>query len=187
MEWSGWRGFIFPGRGGGPGQIYGYRVHGPWRPEQGLRFDGRNLLLDPYSLAVVTPPGYERQAGLSSGDGLATAMKSVVADPTLYDWEGDAPLGRPRRETVVYELHVRGFTLHPSSGVAPERAGTYAGLIEKIPYLQDLGITAVELLPVFQFDRLDAPVGRTNDWGYSPISLFAPPLLGKLKHRGSGA
>jgi glycogen operon protein len=158
-------------------------VHGPWRPEQGLRFDGRNLLLDPYSLAVVTPPGYERQAGRSSSDGLATAMKSVVADPTLYDWEGDAPLRRPRRETVVYELHVRGFTCHPSSGVAPERAGTYAGLIEKIPYLQDLGITAVELLPVFQFDRLDAPVGRTNDWGYSPISLFAPPLLGKLKHR----
>jgi glycogen operon protein len=158
----------------GPGQIYGYRVHGPWRPDQGLRFDGRNLLLDPYSLAVVTPPGYERQAGRSSGDGLATAMKSVVADPTLYDWEGDAPLRRPRRETVVYELHVRGFTCHPSSGVAPERAGTYSGLIEKIPYLQDLGITAVELLPVFQFDRLDAPEGRTNYWGYSPISLFAP-------------
>ena len=161
----------------GPGQIYGYRVHGPWRPDQGLRFDGGNLLLDPYSLAVLTPPGYKRLAGRSSGGGLATAMKSVVADPSLYDWEGDKPLGRPRRETVVYELHVRGFTRHPSSGVAPELAGTYAGLIEKIPYLQDLGITAVELLPVFQFDPLDAPEGRTNYWGYSPISLFAP-------HRG---
>ncbi|MCT0212523.1 MULTISPECIES: glycogen debranching protein GlgX [unclassified Synechococcus] len=158
----------------GHGQIYGYRVHGPWQPEQGLRFDGRNLLLDPYGHAVVTPPGYERQAGRSSGSGLATAMKSVVADPSLYDWEGDAPLRRPGRETVVYELHVRGFTRHPSSGVAAERAGTYAGLIEKIPYLQELGITAVELLPVFQFDRLDAPEGHTNYWGYSPISLFAP-------------
>jgi len=157
-----------------PGQIYGYRVHGPWRPEQGLRFDGSNLLLDPYGLGVVTPPGYERLEGRSSAAGLATAMKSVVADPTLYDWEGDVPLRRHRRETVVYELHVRGFTRHPSSGVAPELAGTYAGLIGKIPYLQDLGITAVELLPVFQFDRLDAPEGHTNYWGYSPVSLFAP-------------
>jgi len=157
-----------------PGQIYGYRVHGPWQPERGLRFDGRNLLLDPYGLSVVTPPGYLRCNGPSSGEGLATAMKSVVVDPTLYDWEDDQPLRRHRRETVVYELHVRGFTRHPSSGVAPERAGTYAGLIEKIPYLQDLGITAVELLPVFQFDPLDAPPGRTNYWGYSPISLFAP-------------
>lgn len=158
----------------GPGQIYGYRAHGPWRPEQGLRFDGRNLLLDPYSLAVVTPPGYGRHIGRSSGDGLATAMKSVVANPTLYDWQGDEPLRRPRRETVIYELHVRGFTRHPSSGVAPERAGTYAGLIEKIPYLQELGITAVELLPIFQFDPFDAPEGKTNYWGYSPVSLFAP-------------
>jgi glycogen operon protein len=161
----------------GPGQIYGYRVHGPWRPEQGLRFDSSNLLLDPYCLAVVTPPGYERHPGRSSGDGMATAMKSVVANPTLYDWEGDTPLRRPRRETVIYELHVRGFTRHPSSGVASERAGTFAGLIEKIPYLQELGITAVELLPVFQFDPLDAPDGMTNYWGYSPVSVFAP-------HRG---
>ncbi len=158
----------------GPGQIYGYRVHGPWQPEHGLRFDGRNLLLDPYGLAVVTPPGASSQGGRSSAGDLATAMKSVVADPTLYDWGDDQPLRRPRRETVVYELHVRGFTCHPSSGVAAERAGTYAGLIEKIPYLQDLGITAVELMPVFQFDPLDAPPGRTNYWGYSPISLFAP-------------
>jgi glycogen operon protein len=75
---------------------------------------------------------------------------------------------------VIYELHVRGFTRHPSSGVAPGRAGTYAGLIEKIPYLRDLGVTAVELLPVFQFDALDAPGGRVNYWGYSPVSFFAP-------------
>ncbi len=158
----------------GAGQIYGYRVHGPWQPEQGLRFDAGNLLLDPYGLAVVTPPGYARHQGRSSGNGLATAMKSVVADPSLYDWEGDLPLQRPRRETVIYELHVRGFTRHPSSGVDPARAGTYAGLIDKIPYLRDLGITAVELLPVFAFDPLDAPPGKTNYWGYSPVSLFAP-------------
>ncbi len=159
----------------GAGQIYGYRVHGPWDPARGLRFDARNLLLDPYGLAVVTPPGYRRRQGRSSGgEDFAGAMKSVVVDPSAYDWEGDRPLRRPRRETVIYELHVRGFTRHPSSGVAAERAGTYAGLIEKIPYLRDLGVTAVELLPVFAFDPLDAPPGRTNYWGYAPISLFAP-------------
>ncbi|MEB3321487.1 MAG: glycogen debranching protein GlgX, partial [Synechococcaceae cyanobacterium] len=159
----------------GAGQIYGYRVHGPWDPARGLRFDARNLLLDPYGLAVVTPPGYRRRQGRSSGgEDFAGAMKSVVVDPSDYDWEGDRPLRRPRRETVIYELHVRGFTRHPSSGVAPGRAGTYAGLIEKIPYLKDLGVTAVELLPVFAFDVLDAPPGKTNYWGYAPISLFAP-------------
>ena len=84
-------------------------------------------------------------------------MKSVVADPGRYDWEGDLPLKRPFAETVIYELHVRGFTRHPSSGIASVKRGTYAGLIEKIPYLKDLGITAVELLPVFQFDPQDAP------------------------------
>ena len=101
-------------------------------------------------------------------------MKSVVADPGAYDWEGDRPLNRPFAETVIYELHVRGFTRHPSSGVAPGKAGTYAGLIDKIPYLEDLGITAVELLPVFQFDPQDAPPGRVNYWGYQPVSFFAP-------------
>ncbi len=101
-------------------------------------------------------------------------MKSVVVDPNVYDWEGDAPLRRAFVNTVIYEMHVAGFTRHPSSGVAAERRGTYAGMIEKIPYLQDLGITAVELLPVFQFDRQDSPPGLVNYWGYSPVSFFAP-------------
>ncbi len=79
-------------------------------------------------------------------------MKSVVADPRNYDWEGDALVRRPWAETIIYEMHVAGFTRHASSGVEPAKRGTYAGLIEKIPYLQDLGVTAVELLPVFQFD-----------------------------------
>jgi glycogen operon protein len=101
-------------------------------------------------------------------------MKSVVVDLTDYDWEGDSPIGRPLTETVVYEAHLRGFTAHPSSGVDPRRRGTYAGFIERIPYLADLGVTAVELLPVFQFDALDAPGGRPNYWGYQPVSFFAP-------------
>ena len=155
-----------------PGQIYGYRAQGPFAPERGFRFDGEKVLLDPYGLVVAVPE--DRQAATQPGDNAAVAMKSVVADPGHYDWEGDLPLSRPFAETVIYELHVRGFTRHPSSGVASRRSGTYAGLIEKIPYLKDLGITAVELLPVFQFDPQDAPEGRVNYWGYQPVSFFAP-------------
>ena len=101
-------------------------------------------------------------------------MKSVVVDTSAYDWEGDRPLGRSWHETVIYEAHVRGFTADPSSGLAPDVRGTYAGFIEKIPYLADLGITAVELMPVFAFDRLAAPTGLVNYWGYQPVSFFAP-------------
>ncbi len=158
----------------GPGQVYAYRAQGPFTPERGFRFDGEKVLLDPYGLAVAVPPGYDRGAARRFGDNAAVAMKSVVADPGRYDWEGDVPLKRPFVGTVIYELHVLGFTRHPSSGVAPERSGTFAGLVEKIPYLRDLGITAVELLPVFQFDPQDAPEGRVNYWGYQPISFFVP-------------
>src|SRR5262249_12760844 len=104
----------------------------------------------------------------------ATAMKSVVVDPSAYDWEGDTPPRTPVDRTIVYKLHVRGFTRHPSSGVAEATRGTYRGLCEKIPYLQALGITAVELLPIFQFDSQDAPPGLINYWRSSPVSLFAP-------------
>jgi isoamylase len=157
-----------------PGQVYAYRAHGPFAPSRGLRFDADKLLLDPYGLAVAVPETYDRWAAARPGDNAATAMKSVVADPDIYDWEGDLPLRRPFAETVIYELHVGGFTRHPSSGVASAKRGTYAGLIEKIPYLKDLGVTALELLPVFQFDPQDAPAGRVNYWGYQPVSFFAP-------------
>jgi len=156
------------------GQLYGYRVHGPQAPERGLRFDPAKTLLDPYGRGVVVPPGYDRFAAGQPGDNAATAMKSVVVDTSAYDWEGDAPLARPSARTVIYEMHVRGFTQNPNSGVANAKRGTYAGLIEKIPYLQQLGVTAVELLPVFQFDAQDCPPGKVNYWGYAPISFFAP-------------
>jgi glycogen operon protein len=156
------------------GQLYGYRVHGPSDPARGMRFDPTKVLLDPYGRGVVVPRKYSREDAARAGDSAATAMKSVVVDPTTYDWEGDEPLHHPSSRTIIYEMHVRGFTQHPSSGVAEHKRGTYAGLIEKIPYLQDLGITAVELLPVFQFDAQDAPPGRINYWGYAPISFFAP-------------
>ena len=156
------------------GQLYAYRVHGAFDPAKGIRFDPEKLLLDPYGRGVVVPRNYTRGTARQKGDNAATAMKSVVVDPHTYDWEGDTPLANPSSRTVVYEMHVRGFTRHPSSGVAENRRGTYAGLIEKIPYLRDLGITAVELLPVFQFDPQDCPVGLVNYWGYAPVSFFAP-------------
>ena len=156
------------------GQLYAYRVRGPFEPEQGLRFDADKVLLDPYGGCIAKPAGYSRDAARKPGDNAATAMKSVVVDLDAYDWEGDVPLRRPFAKSVIYELHVGGFTKHPSSGVADAKRGTYAGLIEKIPYLQELGITAVELLPVYAFDEQDGPPGLCNYWGYSPISFFAP-------------
>ncbi|HQE94157.1 MAG TPA: glycogen debranching protein GlgX [Anaerolineae bacterium] len=166
-----WHAFV---RGIGPGQLYGYRVHGPFAPEKGLRFDGTKVLLDPYTRAVAIGANYDREAAKRPGDNAAHALKSVVVDPHLYDWEDDWPLDRSYTGTVIYEMHVGGFTRHPSSGVAPHQRGTYAGVIEKIPYLQSLGVTAVELLPVQQFDPQDAPPGLSNYWGYSPVAFFAP-------------
>jgi glycogen operon protein len=156
------------------GQLYAYRATGPWNPSEGLRFDRTKVLLDPYGRAVAVPPSYDRRTAAIPSDDTAIAMKSVVVETRSYDWEGDRPLHRPFAQTVIYELHVRGFTCHPSSGVPEPRRGTYAGLIEKIPYLVDLGVTAIELLPVFQFDPQDAPPGRRNFWGYCPVSFFAP-------------
>ena len=166
-----WHAFV---RGLAPGQIYAYRAHGTFAPDRGLRFDGQKVLLDPYGLAVAVPNRYDRNAAGRAGANTSAAMKSVVADPRQYDWEGDTPIRRPFAETVIYELHVRGFTVHPSSGLPPSSRGTYAGLLEKIPYLHDLGVTAVELLPIFQFDPQAAPAGRVNYWGYQPVSFFAP-------------
>jgi glycogen operon protein len=157
-----------------PGQLYGYRMQGPFDSTRGLHFDPAKVLLDPYGRAVVVPKNYSRMAARLEGDNSATALKSVVVDPRPYDWEGDKPLHRPSSRTIIYEMHVRGFTRHPTSGVSENARGTYAGLMEKIPYLQHLGINAVELMPVFQFDVQDAPSGRVNYWGYSPVSFFAP-------------
>jgi glycogen operon protein len=156
------------------GQIYAYRVHGPNEPGRGLRFNPAKVVLDPQGRAVAIPKAYSRGAACGTGDNAAQAMRSVVVDPRTYDWEGDRPLRRPYEKTVIYEMHVGGFTRHPNSGVAPEKRGTYAGVVEKIPYLKALGVTAVELLPVFQFDEQDAPAGKTNYWGYSPVSFFMP-------------
>ncbi|MEL4356410.1 MULTISPECIES: glycogen debranching protein GlgX [unclassified Luteococcus] len=156
------------------GQLYGYRVDGPHRPADGLLFDPDKLLVDPYALAVSFPDSYSRRAACQPGDNTGVAPKSVVVDPEAYDWEGDRPLGRDFDATFIYEMHVKGFTAQSTSGVDADARGTYHGLIQQIPYLQELGVTTVELLPVQQFDWQTAPPGRTNYWGYQPMALFAP-------------
>lgn len=169
------------------GQLYGYRVHGAFDPDSGLRFDSSKVLLDPYGRGVAVPRSYSREVASTRGDDTAsTAMKSIVVDPDVYDWEGDTPLHLPSSQSIVYEMHVKGFTRHSSSGVPAEIAGTFRGISEKIPYLQDLGISAVELLPVFQFDRLDAPDDLVNYWGYAPISFFAPHQAYSSRPEGTG-
>jgi isoamylase len=150
--------------GVGAGATYAFRAVGPTEPP--FRFDGDKTLLDPYARSVVTSR-WDRGRAAAPGANAATSLRATVADPDAYDWEGDRPLARPLDDTIVYELHVGGFTGSPTSGVA--RPGTFAGLREKIPYLVDLGITAVELLPVFQFDPTDG-----DYWGYNPIAHFAP-------------
>src|SRR5262249_23851265 len=152
-------------RGASAGQVYGYRAYGPHRPEAGLRFDPTKLLLDPYAKAVVNTENYRRSRAMAPGDNTPGAMRAGGVNPRDYAWEGDKPLRRPSADPVIYEMHVAGFTRHPSSGLAPERRGTYTGLVEKIPYLRDLGIQAVELMPVQQFDAQAAPL-NTNYWGY---------------------
>jgi glycogen operon protein len=158
------------------GYHYAYRVSGPSDP--GHRFDSEKVLLDPYAKGN-TNTLWKPVDACVPGDNLASSMRAVIVDGRGYDWEGDQPLRRPMSDTVVYEMHVRGFTKSPTSGV--EQPGTFSGVVEKIPYLQELGVTAVELLPVFAFDErevrginpLDGSELR-NFWGYDPYLHFSP-------------
>ncbi|WP_308410949.1 glycogen debranching protein GlgX [Cylindrospermopsis raciborskii] len=158
------------------GTHYAYRVNGPDRPQDGHRFDAKKVLIDPYSKGN-NKTLWNRGKACTPGSNLESSIRCVVIDINDYDWEGDRPLGRPMSESIIYEMHVGGFTLSPSAGV--RHPGTFTGLVEKIPYLQSLGVTAVELLPIFEFD--DTEVLRTvndsplyNYWGYSTMSYFAP-------------
>jgi glycogen operon protein len=133
-----------------PGIHYAYRVDGPQDLHgRGFRFNRNKVLVDPYSLGN-TKALFKRDDAAGPADNLATFMRSVVIDVHDYDWEGDQPLCRPMKDMINYEMHVAGFTRHPSSGV--KHPGTFSGVIEKIPYLKELGFTAVELLPVMQYD-----------------------------------
>ena len=172
------------------GQLYGYKIDGPYNPEKGHRFNKYKLLLDPYSRAVSgnfdwvlsDPRGYDadsqfKDAIYSTKDSSAGAPKSIVINHD-FDWF-DRPLKTPLADTIIYEAHVKGFTYNQNSGVYSP--GTYKGLTEKISYLKDLGITAVELLPIQEFDeneniRKNPFTGEklNNYWGYSTMSFFAP-------------
>jgi glycogen operon protein len=168
-----WHVFV---RGLKAGTHYAYRVDGPYNPAAGHRFNKNKVLIDPYARGN-TNSIWKRASACGPDENLPTSMRSVVIDTSGYDWEGDRPLNRPMQDTIIYEMHVRGFTKSPSSGV--QHPGTFAGIVEKIPYLKDLGVTAVELLPVFDFDEtavLREVGGRalTNYWGYSTSGFFAP-------------
>src|SRR5271166_2450434 len=132
-------------------------------------FDPQKILLDPYATCIFFPPGFDRQAAMREGANAGKAPLGVLtAHRTRFDWEGDRS---PYHESdaIIYELHVAGFTKNPNSGVDPARRGTYAGLIDKIPYLVELGVTIVEFMPVFQRDPQES-----DYWGYMPLNFFAP-------------
>lgn len=150
---------------------YAYRITGAYDPARGLRFDGEKILLDPYAKGVFFPPGHDRAAACSAGSNAGQAPLGVL--PSRKTVAGTTRPAGPRygHELVIYEMHVRGFTQRENSGVTKGARGTFAGVIEKIPYLRQLGVTAVELLPVHQFD----PRGG-NYWGYMTLNFFAPCL-----------
>ena len=174
-----------------PGQLYAYRVDGPYQPQLGHRFNFNKLLLDPFATAItrrtnwdVGPArGYDpampdQDLACSTVDD-AGAMPKCVFTNEHFNWQDDLPPKHPWSKTVIYETHIRGLTLHPSAGV--EHPGTYSGLMEKIPYFQELGVTAVELMPVYEFNECQASgtnplTGKplTNYWGYDPVGFFAP-------------
>jgi isoamylase len=182
-----------------PGQLYAYRVDGPYEPLEGHRFNFSKLLLDPFATAISKLPtwdfgparGYD--PSVPGGDSVGSTIDNAGVMPKCvftqehFHWHEDRPPRHPMSATVIYETHVRGFTIHPSSGV--EHPGTYRGLIEKIPYLKELGVTAVELMPVQEFNEHQAirsnpqtGQGLGNYWGYDPVAFCAP----KASYSSSG-
>lgn len=172
------------------GTLYLYKVDGPYNPPQGLRFNKNKYLFDPYAKAFTSgsvfkaynklhKKGFAQNAGGEIFD-LSDFPKCVVIDDD-FDWEGDRPLNYPLEKSVIYETHIKGFTASKTSGLAEQFAGTYKGFSQKIDYLKNLGITAVEFLPMFEFDEnengnINPKTGEqlVNYWGYSTIGFFAP-------------
>ncbi len=178
-----WHGVV---GGLGPGQLYGYKVRGEYRPEWGFRFNEAKLLLDPYCKAVTGKfqnhdnllLAYDARPGAGdtsadTRDNTAIVPKGIVVDDA-FDWRGDVSPDLALEQLIIYEVHVKGFTAHRSSGV--QHPGTYLGFVEKIPHLIELGVNAVELLPVHEYYVDDFLVrrGLTNYWGYNSIGFFAP-------------
>lgn len=173
------------------GQLYGYRIEGPYEPEHGHRFNPHKLLLDPFARAIaavgdwdfLAARGFDSSSSLSdlsisTVDDAGTTPKCIFTDDH-FDWEMDTSPKHSASDTVIYETHLRGFTIDPSSEVA--HPGTFFGLTEKIPYLQELGVSAIELMPVIEFNENELsrinPVTKErlrNYWGYNPVAFFAP-------------
>lgn len=147
---------------------YAYKVDGPQTIEEGHRFDPEKLLIDPYARAVFFPPEFSREAARHPGSNIGRAPLGIIPCATgAFDWSGDRT-PRHTHNAIIYELHPRGFTRRATSGVSAGCRGTFAGLIEKIPYLIELGITIVELMPIFQYDPQEG-----NYWGYMPLNFFS--------------
>jgi isoamylase len=156
---------------------YAYSVSGQTIPQL-HSFDPRKVLLDPYAKCIFFPPGFDRNLAMREGSNAGSAPLGVLFDHrSTFDWSGVQPQHH-ESDAVIYELHVKGFTKNPNSDVDPSRAGTYAGLVEKIPYLKELGVTVVELMPVFQRDPQEG-----DYWGYMPLNFFAPHAQYASTHR----
>jgi isoamylase len=173
------------------GQLYAFRVDGPYLPEEGHRFNRHRLLLDPYSTALLGTSRWDLSRALAFDscsplkdltpcpeDNAAWSPKSLLTD-YRFDWDGERPLKYPWADTIIYETHVRGLTVHSSSGV--KHPGVFLGVIEKIPYFKELGITAVELMPVQEYNASELVVRNPytgeslrNYWGYNTVAFFAP-------------
>jgi isoamylase len=178
-----WHAFVHGLR---PGQLYGYKVRGDYDPSRGMRFNEHKLLIDPYAKALTGKPmnrdnlllGYDaaspdKDLVMDRRDNTSVVPRSIVVDDA-FDWQGDAHPDIPLEKLIIYEVHVKGFTAHPSSGV--RHPGTYLGFVDKIPHLKDLGVNAVELMPCHEFYVEDFLLSRglTNYWGYNTIGFFAP-------------
>ena len=181
--------------------LYLYRVDGPFAPQEGMRFNAGNYLLDPYArgitdtlalsnFAAQTPPAHiDGDLAFLTRQSPAHFPKCIVIDPEQFDWEGDRPLNYPLRDCIIYEAHVKGLSCHPN---APQQhKGTYQGVIESIPYLTALGITSLELLPIHEFNeneltRVNPRTGLPlkNYWGYSTIAFFAPKASYASEYEG---
>jgi len=167
------------------GQFYAYKAEGEYDPKHGNRYNKNKLLIDPYAKALtgklVNQDGLllaytDSDLSFDNRDNTSIVPKSIIIDDKEFDWQGDSYPAIPTHKTIIYEIHVKGFTAHPSSKV--KNPGTYLGLVEKIPYLKELGITAVELLPVHEHYTEDLMLkkGLTNYWGYNTLCYFSPEV-----------
>jgi glycogen operon protein len=186
------------------GTCYLYRADGPFDPEQGMRFNSNKALIDPYAKALTRftkwdfqksvgydPKSPKEDMSFSKEENVMHLPRCIVVDDNDFDWQGDAPLNYPLRFSVLYETHVKGLTAHHSSGV--KHPGTYLGVIEKIPYFKELGVTSLESLPIHEYNEFEHPrtnprTGKalTNYWGYSTVAFFAPKESYAVDHRPGG-